>query len=138
MEPSLYDLLADTQIEKRKGAVTINRKYGRLFIDNSVKYCINPEYFEKNSKLKKVVYSVIKNAFKYHTYKGKENIEIFLNSEDEADMVKRVKDELEETYCFRGTDAGFYEMPFLGEAVDFSTKNLSIKVMPASLIKGYF
>lgn len=137
MEKSLYELLTASKNNKAMNNLDITRRYSRLLIDNSVKYSINPKYFEKDSKLKKAVYSIIQSAFKDYTRNGRENFEIYLKNDYEVDRVKKVKEEIEETYCFRGTDAGFYEVPLLGEAVDFSIKNISVKVLPISLIKEY-
>lgn len=137
MEKSLYELLTASKNNKAMNNLDITRRYSRLLIDNSVKYSINPKYFEKDSKLKKAVYSIIQSAFKDYTRNGRENFEIYLKNDYEVDRVKKVKEEIEGTYCFRGTDAGFYEVPLLGEAVDFSIKNISVKVLPISLIKEY-
>lgn len=138
-EKPLYDLLEDARKKGSKEALSINRKYAKLFTGNSVKYCINPEYLKiKNvNKLKRVVYSVIQNAFKEYERGEKENIEILLNYGYQAEKIKGLKKGLEESYGFRGTDAGFYEVPVLGKALDFSVKNLSVKAVRPDSLKEY-
>lgn len=134
-EKPLYNLLATAGKRMDNTKVSINRKYARLYTSNSVKYCINPKYFENDNKLRRVVYSIIKSAFRDYKHSENGNIEILLDYNYQADKVKGIKTELEEGYGFRGTDAGFYEVPILGEALEFSVKKLSVKAITGSALK---
>ncbi|MGC8533009.1 MAG: hypothetical protein ACP5MV_00015 [Candidatus Parvarchaeum sp.] len=136
-EAPLYNLLADAAKRKGNASVIVNRKYAKLYTEDSVKYCINPKYFENENRLRRLVYSIIKNAFKEQKYSEKENTEILLNYNHQADKVLRIKTELEESYGFRGTDSGFYEVPVLGEAVEFSVKKLSVRAITLQELKEY-
>jgi pantothenate kinase len=137
-EQSLYDVVIGSKKERDKGLLSVNKKYVRLFSDNSVKYCINSKYFENGKKLKKVIYSVIQSAFKDYKQSGIENIEILLNYYHEAERVKKIKKELEDTYDLIATDAGVYKEPFLGEALEFSINNLSVKEIPRNSFNKSF
>ncbi|MCW1295503.1 MAG: hypothetical protein OH338_00885 [Candidatus Parvarchaeota archaeon] len=137
LDKPLYDLLLTAAKRSGNGSVNINRRYAKFSMGNSVKYCINPKYFENYNKLRRVVYSIIKSAFRDYNQGGKENIEILLNYGYQADKVNEVKNELEESYGFRGTEAGFYEVPVLGEALEFSMKNMSVKALASSAVKEY-
>lgn len=136
-EKPLYDLLVIATKRNGSDSVSINRKYAKLYTNNSVGYCINPRYFENNNKLRRAVYSIIKSAFKDYKRSEKENIEILLNCNYQADRVTGIKNKLEESYGFNGTDAGVYEVPLLGEAVEFSRKKLSVKAINGSALKEY-
>jgi hypothetical protein len=133
---SIYELTVNAS-RNSNSSISINRKYAKLYTANSIEYCLNPKYLENESKLKRVVYSIVKSAFKDYSRTRNENIEILLNYNYQADKVKKIKNELEETYSFIGTDAGFYEVPILEKALEFSIKNLSIKSINASLITEY-
>ena len=137
LDNSLYDLLLTAAKRSGNDSVSINRKYAKFSFGSSVKYCINPKYFENDNKLRRVVYSIIKGAFRDYKSSGKGNIEILLNYGYQADKVNKIKKELEESYGFRGTEAGFYEVPVLGEALEFSVKKLSVKAIAGSAVKEY-
>jgi len=132
MEKSLYEILVNNA--RNDNSINISRKYAKLYTSNSVEYCLNPNYFKNDNKLRRAVYSVIKSAFKDYNSIGKENIEILLNYDYQAAKVKEIKSELEEAYRFIGTDAGFYEVSLLGIAKDFSIKNISVKSIEGNLL----
>jgi hypothetical protein len=133
----LYDLLLIESKKSNNDSISIKRRYAKLSFDNSVKYFVNPKYFENKKKLRMAVYSIIKSAFKEYRYSEKENIEILLNDNSYLNKVKGVKKELEEAYSLMGTDAGFYEVPFLGNALQFSVQKLAVRSVNNSVLKEY-
>ena len=135
-EKSLYYLLVNTA-RNSNSSISITRKYARFYTDNSAEYCLNPKYFENNNKLRRAVYSIVKSAFKDYSSMRKENIEILLNHDYQADKVKEIKNDLEEAYSLIGTDAGMYEVPVLGDALQFSVKKLSVKAIKDGALTEY-
>jgi hypothetical protein len=138
-EKPLYYLLIDARGKSNKDVLSINRKYAKLSTGNSVKYCINPKYLNipNVNELKKVIYSVIRDAFREYKHEEKENIEILLNYGYQAENVKRIKKGLEESCGFRCRYTAFYKVPVLEKALDFSMKNLSVKAVRPDSLKEY-
>ena len=98
-------------------------------------YIINPKYFERDKTLSRAIYSVICDAFSNYRHGKAENTEILVDNYSDVERIKRIKKELEEIYAFRGTDAGFYEVPLLGDALSFSINKLSVKAANAGSLQ---
>ncbi|MCL5420609.1 MAG: hypothetical protein M1284_02545 [Candidatus Parvarchaeota archaeon] len=134
---SLYDLLLEKSKDGKNALNVRNkRRYAVFYTENKAGYIINQKYLDDYKSAKKAVYSIIRSAFGCYKNDRAKNIEILADSCREAERLEKAKKELEESYAFRGTDAGFYEVPILGSALDFSVSNVSIKVVdPSEFIK---
>ena len=123
---SLYELVKESSITDNKN-LSIKKSYSYILDGLKCQYIINPNFYE-DKKLEKATYSIIKQAFKLYRKGVITSAEIISDSDLLFNKLKNIKNKIENTYNPIGTDAGFYEAPVLGNALDFSIKGISIEL----------
>ncbi len=121
----LGDLLCSGNSNKDK--TVIKKKYVLFLKEDSAEYTLNLGVSGYN-RTYKTVYSIIKNAFNLYKKDTIKYADILVNLPEDEELIRGIKESIENRSGYAGTDAGLYETPFLGKAYNFSVERINVKL----------